>query len=48
MSKKVVPMIHVPDVQATIDWYRENRGWVERVKSGEYRLFYELNYAQRG
>jgi dTDP-glucose 4,6-dehydratase len=35
-------------LQVTIDWYRENRNWVERVKSGEYRLFYELNYAQRG
>ena len=21
MSKKVVPMIHVPDVRATVDWY---------------------------
>lgn len=35
-------------LQVTIDWYRENRGWIERVKSGEYRHFYELNYAQRG
>jgi dTDP-glucose 4,6-dehydratase len=33
---------------ATIDWYRANRAWVERVKSGEYRRFYELNYAHRG
>jgi dTDP-glucose 4,6-dehydratase len=33
---------------ATIDWYRAHRGWVERVKSGEYRRFYELNYAHRG
>jgi dTDP-glucose 4,6-dehydratase len=32
----------------TIDWYRSNRGWVEHVKSGEYRHFYEMNYAQRG
>jgi len=32
---------------STIEWYRENRSWVERVKSGEYRHFYELNYAQR-
>lgn len=23
MTKKVVPMIHVPDVQATVDWYRD-------------------------
>jgi dTDP-glucose 4,6-dehydratase len=32
----------------TIDWYRQNQGWVERVKSREYRAFYELNYAKRG
>jgi dTDP-glucose 4,6-dehydratase len=32
----------------TIDWYRANQSWVERVKSGEYRHFYEINYAQRG
>ncbi len=34
-------------LQLTVDWYRENRDWVERVRSGEYRRFYELNYAQR-
>ena len=32
---------------ATIDWYKANQGWVGRVKSGEYRHFYELNYANR-
>jgi len=31
----------------TIDWYKANQGWVGRVKSGEYRHFYELNYANR-
>lgn len=31
----------------TIAWYKANAAWVERVKSGEYRKFYELNYAQR-
>jgi dTDP-glucose 4,6-dehydratase len=30
----------------TVDWYRRNRAWVERIKSGEYRRFYELNYSQ--
>ena len=35
-------------LQLTIDWYRANaNGWVARVKSGEYRNFYELNYAGR-
>jgi dTDP-glucose 4,6-dehydratase len=33
---------------STIDWYRSHQGWMNRVKSGEYRHFYELNYAQRG
>ncbi len=32
---------------ATIDWYRQNTGWVERVKSGEYQSFYDKNYAHR-
>lgn len=32
---------------ATVDWYRSNPGWVARVKSGEYHLYYEKNYAQR-
>ena len=31
----------------TVNWYRENTEWVSRVKSGEYRRFYELNYAAR-
>lgn len=34
-------------LNATIDWYRTNQDWVQRVKSGEYRHFYELNYVQR-
>ncbi len=32
---------------ATVRWYRENQGWVQRVKSGEYQKFYELNYSNR-
>jgi dTDP-glucose 4,6-dehydratase len=34
-------------LERTVDWYRTNREWVRRVKSGEYRHFYELNYTQR-
>ena len=32
---------------ATIDWYREHATWVARVRSGEYRSYYERNYANR-
>ncbi len=31
----------------TIDWYRQNTAWVERVKSGEYRHYYARNYENR-
>jgi len=31
----------------TVDWYRSNHDWVKRIKTGEYRQFYELNYSQR-
>lgn len=32
---------------ATVDWYRANRGWIDRVRTGEYRHFYDLNYTRR-
>ena len=31
----------------TVQWYRENTGWLERVKSGEYQKFYVQNYSSR-
>jgi dTDP-glucose 4,6-dehydratase len=31
----------------TVDWYKRNPEWVARVRSGEYRSFYETNYANR-
>lgn len=34
-------------LQATIDWYKSNGGWIERVKSGEYQHYYDRNYANR-
>jgi dTDP-glucose 4,6-dehydratase len=34
-------------LRITIDWYRANAEWVRHVKTGEYRRFYELNYANR-
>ncbi len=34
-------------LQETVDWYKANPEWVARVRSGEYRKFYETNYANR-
>jgi dTDP-glucose 4,6-dehydratase len=31
----------------TVDWYRNNRSWWEPIKSGEYREYYERQYAAR-
>jgi dTDP-glucose 4,6-dehydratase len=35
-------------IQKTVDWYRNNTGWIERVKSGAYRDYYSRNYENRG
>ena len=32
---------------ATVAWYRDNRAWWEPLKSGEYRAYYEQQYAGR-
>jgi dTDP-glucose 4,6-dehydratase len=34
-------------LRATVEWYRRNDAWVARVKSGEYRAYYEKHYGSR-
>jgi dTDP-glucose 4,6-dehydratase len=34
-------------LRETVAWYRENRAWWEPIKSGEYRAYYERQYAER-
>ncbi|HLY94530.1 MAG TPA: dTDP-glucose 4,6-dehydratase [Gaiellaceae bacterium] len=34
-------------LQTTVDWYRDHRAWWEPIKSGEYRAYYERQYADR-
>ncbi|HHL39689.1 MAG TPA: dTDP-glucose 4,6-dehydratase [Deltaproteobacteria bacterium] len=34
-------------LRRTVAWYIDNRRWWERVVSGEYRRYYELQYASR-
>jgi dTDP-glucose 4,6-dehydratase len=31
----------------TIDWYKNNRQWWEKIESGAYRNYYERNYKER-
>jgi dTDP-glucose 4,6-dehydratase len=31
----------------TVEWYRDNRTWWQPIKSGEYREYYERQYAER-
>jgi dTDP-glucose 4,6-dehydratase len=37
----------VEGLAQTVEWYRDNRSWWEPLKSGEYRAYYEQQYAQR-
>lgn len=34
-------------LQKTVAWYQANRAWVEKVRSGEYRHYYERMYGRR-
>jgi len=34
-------------LEETVVWYRENREWWEPIKSGDYRRYYETQYAHR-
>ena len=34
-------------LRSTVDWYRGNRSWWEPIKSGDYRRYYEEQYAAR-
>ncbi|MGZ8782482.1 MAG: dTDP-glucose 4,6-dehydratase [Gaiellaceae bacterium] len=34
-------------IAETVVWYRDNRSWWEPIKSGEYREYYERQYAAR-
>ena len=34
-------------LRETVSWYRESRSWWEPIKSGEYREYYERQYAER-
>lgn len=42
------PLISLADgLLATIVWYSEQRGWWERIKSGEYQKYYAQQYGER-
>ena len=34
-------------IQHTINWYLKNKGWWERIISGEYQKYYLLQYSNR-
>ncbi|TAJ08926.1 MAG: dTDP-glucose 4,6-dehydratase [Nitrospirae bacterium] len=34
-------------LRATVDWYRNNQAWWRKIKSGEFRAYYEQMYGRR-
>lgn len=43
------PVISLDEgLRQAIDWYRNNKKWVDDVKAGEYRTYYEKYYENRG
>ena len=42
------PAISLDDgLRQTIDWYKNNKKWLDDVRAGEYRLYYEKYYENR-
>lgn len=42
------PAISLDDgLSQTVDWYKTNNTWVERIRAGEYRSYYEKYYQNR-
>ncbi len=42
------PVISWEDgLRKTIEWYRENQAWIDHVRSGEYRAYYDSLYGAR-
>lgn len=42
------PMVPFEEgLRATIDWYRDNTAWWQRIKSGEFRTYYLQAYGER-
>jgi dTDP-glucose 4,6-dehydratase len=35
-------------LESTVSWYRDNPGWWRKIKSGEWRKYYEQQYAELG
>ena len=34
-------------LRSTVQWYAANKPWWDRVRSGEYRAYYDKNYGGR-
>ena len=34
-------------IRATVEWYRTHEGWWKKIKSGEFRTYYEQMYDRR-
>jgi len=34
-------------LEKTVKWYVENEGWWQKIKSGEYKEWYERQYGTR-
>ena len=46
-SRTAVDPAFAEGLERTVAWYVANRTWWERVRSGEYRSYYERNYGAR-
>ncbi len=42
------PKIHLDEgLKMTVEWYKQNRDWWQKIKSGEYQSYYQKQYGSR-
>lgn len=52
-AKKIATLGFKPSINfreglsRTVDWYKDNKGWWKKIKSGQYRAYYRKNYTKR-
>ncbi len=42
------PEVHLDEgLERTVEWYKENRDWWQKIKSGKYKSYYERQYGKK-
>jgi dTDP-glucose 4,6-dehydratase len=44
-AQDMIDAMPLTGIRKTVQWYLDNQDWVERVQSGEYKMWLTKNYS---